>query len=386
VLADAVRICRPIVALAGVPAVILVMYGCNHDTETKQDDVTDGHHESSYETMSFSGKVHPLRDADSSHASLTLNRRFGGPDEFGLITDLRVAGNFLIVVDNFLAPHVALINRSTGAVDARGGSHGGGPGEFRQPVLGGVTPTELPAIWINDFKNLRLTQFDVGSQTEPVVQEISLHDAGASIEQTTWLQGRLVANGLFPDYTLLVMDSTGNPLRRIRADPPFVHKDGLPVGARQLNRNFIAVSPSRERLVLAYQWANRLDFFDSQLNRYGSVTGPRTTTGSGMDNARDLALTPDSKVAYWMVDATNRYIYALFCGCRRDEDEMPSRLHVYRWNGDFVAEIALGQSVLAIAVAPDDSLLYASTMEPYPAVGEWVLPANLRKNRNSVYR
>jgi hypothetical protein len=147
-----------------------------------------------------------------------------------------------------------------------------------------------------------------------------------------------------------------------------------PNGRRLLNRNFMADQPGGGRFVLAYQFGNRVEFYTGAGERYGQVSGPRETEPRfGLAKGR-LRWEDGNEMAYSGAYATERYVYALFCGCRLGEDVPPSRVHVFRWNGDFVGEVTLDRPVLEIAVSPDDATLYAGIEEPYPGVGEWKLP------------
>lgn len=203
-----------------------------------------------------------------------------------------------------------------------------------------------------------------------------------SVESPVWMQDGIVANGLFPDFTLIALRSTRDEPRLLAGSPPFTpRRIAHATGRRLLNRNFLASDPQRKRLALSYQYEPRIDFFTSDGAQYGSVTGPRSTRPRWRVESDRFFWDDSNEMAYWRIDATDRYVYTLFCGCQDRENRMPSLLHVYRWNGDFVAEIALDREVTSFAVAPDDTLLYASVRDPYPAVGEWRLPERLRAAR-----
>ncbi|HEX7051317.1 MAG TPA: hypothetical protein VF188_14015 [Longimicrobiales bacterium] len=80
-------------------------------------------------------------------------------------------------------------------------------------------------------------------------------------------------------------------------------------------------------------------------------------------------------MAYVAVDASDTYIYALFCGACSREDRLPNVVHVFTWDGVFVGELELDRRVKTIAVAPDDSLLFGAVEEPVPQVGIWEIPS-----------
>ena len=144
-------------------------------------------------------------------------------------------------------------------------------------------------------------------------------------------------------------------------------------GRRLLNRNFMAANPGDGRFVLAYQFRSRLDFFTPDGERYGTISGPRATRPSfGLRNGR-FAWNDDNEMAFQGVAASRHYVYALFCGCSIEEQRTSSVVQVFRWNGDFVAELQLDRPVLEIAV-DEDKTLYGAAEEPYPGIAEWALP------------
>ena len=94
------------------------------------------------------------------------------------------------------------------------------------------------------------------------------------------------------------------------------------------------------------------------------------------------------------VAVTERFVYVAYCdncpeGSRQPrpggknwwERGEPHLVQAYTWDGQFVGEVNLDRRITAIAVAPSDSLLYASVEDPYPMIGEWVLPASFRAKR-----
>lgn len=330
----------------------------------------------------FSGRVPRLAPDAAPADTLALGRLFGDSLAFASISGIQPVGGQLFVTDRLMSKHLALIDLGTGTVRARIGGDGEGPGEFRDPGAFMVESTSPPRAWVYDFQNRRLSLLAATPAGELSIERSRPFNVGESIEQPLRLGDRYVANGLFPDYTLLVLDSAAAPVRRIEAEQPFPART-MPhvIGRRLLNRSYLTGDPAGQRLALAYQWASRIDFFSPDGGRLGSVGGPRTTTARYRVGSGDRFFwDPQGQMAYTGIQSTGRYVYAMFCGCREadDPDQRSQRLHVFRWNGDFVTEIQLDRRVTAFAVSPDDAFLYASVTEPHPAVGEWRLPAALQ--------
>jgi TolB-like 6-blade propeller-like len=328
------------------------------------------------EAAAFSGRVPRLGPGEQPRDTLRVVRLLGDSLAFASVAAIERVGERLLVADAMMSRHLALVDLATGAVGARAGGHGQGPGEFQDPasfIIESETPLRALAY---DFQNRRMSRVTATAAGGLEVGESTRMDLGESLERPVRVGTRLVANGLFPDYTLLVMDPAGRPLQRIAADPPFPARTVPNVVARRLlNRSYLDAAPSGGRLALAYQWASRIDVFNGDGRRVGSIRGPRATAAKYRIQDNRFFWDPRGEMAYTAVRTTDRFVYALFCGCREadDPDQRSRRLHVFRWNGDFVAEVQLDRRVTAFTVAGDDSVLYAFVTEPYPAVGEWRL-------------
>jgi hypothetical protein len=337
--------------------------------------------ETAVNTGDFQGRVPRLSSVAQPADILQVNRVLGDSIAFGAISGIQPVGPRLFVTDRLMSKHLALIDLQTGAVQGRAGRHGEGPSEFRDPGAFIVESVSPPRSWVYDFQNRRLSLLAASSDGDLVVEKSREFNVGESIEQPLRIGERFIANGLFNDYTLLVLDSAARPVQRIAADQPFPART-MPhaVGRRLLNRSYLTAHPDGDRLALAYQWASRIDFFSADGRRLGSVEGPRPTSAKYTVSDDRFFWDPKGQMAYTGIYATRRYVYAMFCGCREadDRDQRSQRVHVFRWNGNFVSEIQLDRRVTAFAVSPDDAFLYASITEPHPAVGEWELPAVLR--------
>lgn len=381
---------RPNQSLVSIVAVAVALCACDDQRQQARptiDGVPVSHAETVGTAGSFTGRVPRLGSGTEPADTLVLNRLFGDSVAFASISSIQPIGQQLLVTDRLMSKHLALIDLHTGSVLARAGSHGQGPNEFRDPGAFIVESVSPPRAWVYDFQNRRLSLLSADTRRGLMIEESRPFNAGVSIEQPFRIGDTYIANGLFPDYTLLVVDSTGNPMRRIVADQPFPART-MPhaIGRRLLNRSYLTAHPDGQRLALAYQWASRIDFFTTDGRHLGSVQGPRTTAAKYRISSDDRFLwDPQGQMAYTGIQATDRYVYAMFCGCREadDRDQRSQRVHVFRWNGDFVSEIQLDRRVTAFAVSPDDAVLYGSITEPHPAVGEWRLPASLRTTRGS---
>lgn len=326
----------------------------------------------------FSGRVPSLSSADMPRETLRMGRQFGDSTSFGLVSGIQPVGQYLVLTDRLMSQHIAVVDRETGAITARFGRHGKGPKEFLDPSWVLADPESPGRVWIYDFQNRRFTRVRLNASPDSTFGELFPIRAGQALERPVITDRHVISNGLFADYSLLMMDAAGKPLSRLVANPPFSTTEIENwTGRRLLNRSFLAVNPSRTRLALAYQWKSRIDFFDINGARLGSIAGPRQTTAKYRVQNDRFFWDPEGEMAYTAIRATERYVYAAFCGCpeMKGEEQVPDRLHIFRWNGDFVAEVGLDRKIFEFNVTEDDQVLYASVSEPYPFVGEWRMPA-----------
>lgn len=328
----------------------------------------------------FSGRVPRLSPRDQPRDTLRMGRSFGDSTSFALINAVEVVGRRLVVADQRMTKHIAVIDRESGRIEAHVGGHGKGPREFLNPNWFRVESESPARVWAYDFQNRRETLLKLDEPEASIVGDVRRLEAGQALDRPIRAQGRILSSGLFVDYTLLQMDTLGKPLARLVSDPPFKERH-MPVraGRRILNRGFLDADPAGRRLAMAYQWTSRIDFFTADGTRLGSVQGPRPTTPRYRHRDNLFFYDEAAEMAYTSLRATDRYVYALFCGTdgKTKAPQLGNRVHVFRWNGDFVAELQLDQPVLEFAVSDDDRTLYASTVDPYPVVGEWRLPAEL---------
>jgi hypothetical protein len=335
----------------------------------------------------FSGRVPSLSPREQPRDTLRMGRSFGDSTSFALINAVEVVGGRLVVADQQMSKHIVVIDRESCRIEASVGGHGRGPREFLNPSWFRVESVSPARVWAYDFQNRRETLLRLDEPEASMVGDVRRLEAGQALERPIRAGGRILSSGLFVDYTLLQMDTLGKPLARLVSDPPFKERH-MPVraGRRILNRGFLDADPAGRRLAMAYQWTSRIDFFTADGTRLGSVQGPRRTTPRYRHRDNLFFYDKAAEMAYVSLRATDRYVYALFCGidAKQNVPQLGNRVHVFRWNGDFVAELQLDQPVVEFAVSGDDRTLYATTVDPYPVVGEWRLPAELAAGASSA--
>jgi hypothetical protein len=197
----------------------------------------------------------------------------------------------------------------------------------------------------------------------------------ASLESPVPVQGGFISNGLFDDYSLMLMDANGKPIREISARPPFSKREVDHLnGRRMLNRNFLVQNPSDSQIALVYQFSNRVDLFTREGVGLGTIVTPRKPKLRYDYGSVKFYWRPGNEMGYSSAAGTTRYIYAVYCGCLMGEVNPPAMVHVFTWDGAFVGELQLDRPIAQIAVSGNDSLLFGGSPGPEPKVVEWKLP------------
>jgi hypothetical protein len=315
--------------------------------------------------------------------NLAISQILGDTLTFGAVGLMIVSGDQVIVLDPYISPHVAVMDLADpNRPIRRYAPHGDGPGEVRYPSWAFIPDHAPDTLWIYDRRTRGLLSYSLSDkrtrQPSPVVRIGSTYPAS----QPLFRPGGIVTNGLFPDRHLLRTDSSGAPIEWVRIGPK-VAQEVMPDpwGRARLNYNRMAVDPGHQRFALAFQAENRIDIFDIDGTYRHSVAGPLSVSTryalAAAGNRHVLRWSESNELAYVSVAASNCHIYALFCGACRQEGRLPSIVHQWTWDGDFVGQIILDREVQNIAVAPNDRMLLGALDYPIPAVGLWHIHAGV---------
>lgn len=317
----------------------------------------------------------PLSASDAPSDTLRAVRFLGDSLQMQAISQLAIVGEEIVVADQFSSPHLAIVAAGNGRVETRLGKQGRGAGELIAPVWFAADLKDRASLWVYDFTVRRFSRIH-RDQTGWVEGKTSVSfRPDVPLLNPVWTDAGIASNGVFADYILMLMDSAGKPTRRLSFDSPFTtavmpHNNGL----RMLNRTYLAHDPAVQRFALVYQWTNRLDFFTGTGEVIGTVVAPRPVKPIFDYDDKKFYWREGSEMAYIGAAGTERYVYALFCGCKNGSKAPPSRLHVFKWNGDFVGEIVLDREISTFDVTEDDTKVIGGTAGPDARLVEWILP------------
>jgi hypothetical protein len=309
--------------------------------------------------------------------TLRASRAFGDSLIFARITAIAEVGAAVVVADAQSSPHITVFDRATGRLMATWGRQGQGPGEMIHPSAIRVDPRDAGLVWVYDFNLRRFVPIRTTPGRPVRPERVMALPRGGSLLEPLLVDGGILSNGLFAEFSLLMLDSVGTPQGTIDLTPPFRPPAVTHYTARRLlNASSLTGDPSRRaRLAMAYMFSSELELVDLATGVHTKVIGPRRTRPSFQFNAANngaFMWNDDNQTAYLSVAASPTFVVGLFCG-RRDNDQpagCADRLHFYRWSGEFAREVVLERHSQVIALSRDGTVLYAASNEPYPAV--WI--------------
>ncbi|MHB2032545.1 MAG: hypothetical protein ACYCVE_04110 [Gemmatimonadaceae bacterium] len=307
-------------------------------------------------------------DAQGAHKSAESQTfdtlRMERPAYLGVVetvTGISAVGDGIVVLDRDASPHLLWIDAKSGRVLSKMGADGTLPGELASPACLQPVPGAADRVFVTDMERRLLLEIALRPRSSRIAESYSWESLIARC--AVRFDSLLLLEAAFPDRAFYHANTaTGKLDPRALAPPP------LP-GEVPYNAKVVALDPTRARLAAAYEFANVIEAFDGHGKRRWSVHGP-----VHIDERVDIA--------YLAVTATERYIYAGFCGCdptRANREVAATELHVFTWDGRLVARIPVDSGLNAFAVAGDDSVLYASYgADRANRLGVWLLPAALR--------
>jgi len=317
--------------------------------------------------------------AETFSIGVEPSRSFGGPDTWGYIADLFVLGDSLFVYDLYGPPAITVLDRRTGSVIGALGRAGSGPGEYRDVTDVFRAEEGSGRFWVYDVAARRLSLYEPAGLGGARLRETRPIARPGWPEGVRLDHGGLIMGGTFPGSSpVLETDSTGRLVRqRMGTYPASARTENAPP-VLMINRPNVAFHPSLRKLALAYMYQSVLQIYDRDTRQVARIPGPEPL--DSLTDAQILNLNP-TLVAYSVVRATSRFVYAMFCGCDfapRHPEKAGTRLHVVSWDGTTVALVPVHPPAILFAVSADDRFLYTVQDDPYPHVVEIRLPPEIR--------
>lgn len=321
--------------------------------------------------------ANPVPTGDGGKAVVSVSRTLHGDvllqsDALALPMALAVAGDRLILADDYADRHVRVIRRSDGTIERSFGTTGRGPREFENIFsIDVINPSG--ELLFHDPTLQRITRVDLNGDFHGdrwVSDRTYKLNANATLLATMWSPKGLVGVGsmeggrlahLSPEGRLLSV-SGGTPVRPSEARRAVWHR------AMQTR---LKPRPDRERWAVVSRFADRVEIYDAD--------GALTALGDRLYrfDPQDLVQEDPEAVRFGYIDVatTESRIYALFSGRTRGEGEANygDRIHVFDWDGHLLDVWQLDSRLISLAVTPDSEELYGVRHAPMPAVVHYSL-------------
>jgi hypothetical protein len=298
-------------------------------------------------------------------------------EQFGRISSIHLLdSNWLLVTDVFADSLLAIVDLSENRVVTRFGRRGSGPGEFMDPRWVTRNPADS-TLWIYDYQLRRFAELTYAGSTWRHASRFTMA-APVAPTQPVWAPEGLVTNGYFSDHMLLSLNSTGKPTAWLDLTgpiPPVRHSASVRM---RLNRTHMARHPVLPQIAIAYQSENRLNIVDLANRTVLNTKGPKDIVAR-FTLSQVPGLGPRFKwqsgyeQAYVAVTASDRRIYALFCGSCMERRELPRTVHVFDWSGSHRAEYIFPAGLTAVSVSPNGRLLVGASEDVAPRLYAWMI-------------
>lgn len=298
----------------------------------------------------------------------------------GAPTALAVAGPYLLVLDEYADSAITVLRLADGGVVRRYGPKGEGPGEFRAPWR--VEPAVGPGhpFWVYDLQLSRWTRFRA-DQPADSFRVVTLAEP-MPLTAPMWLGDTIAFS---PGYfvrsgRMAVTDAEGRLVRMAGETPPGVAAEPIQM-RQQAYQSTASAQPGLGRIVLANRHADRLEIYDLAGAQVAVATGPERFTPrycvARHARVPVFAATEEMRLGYVDVASTPERIYALYSGRRMLSGPAAAfgdRVHVFDWSGVLRDSVRLSEDVIGLAVDSAGRTLYATRIDPEPAVLAFDLP------------
>jgi hypothetical protein len=285
---------------------------------------------------------------------------------------VEVAGDRLIVTDDYADHHVRVLRRSDGAVERSFGPTGRGPREF-ETIFSVDVVDPSGELLIHDPTLQRVTRVDLARDFDGgrwVSDRTFRLNANAVLIATMWTPDGLIGLGATPSGRLAHLSPEGRLLRLTGELPVDPKEAGGRVWSRAMQAR-LKPHPDRTRWAVVSRYADRLEIYDAGGQLMALGDRPYDFGPQDLREEDPMAV----RFGYIDVATTDARIYALFSGRVRGEGKanLGDRIHVFDWDGRLVDVWEVDDRLISVAVTPDGDELYGVRHEPLPAVVHYTL-------------
>lgn len=267
-----------------------------------------------------------------------------------------VRGNFLLVSDLRVSPHIYVIDRESRSVYARLGPHGGGGQAISSAnCLQPSSRSPLHFFFADSDSGQMIEAAIDGRSNSRILSRVEIPELKPGCAFP--LGEQIVVNAQFPDR--LFYRVKNNVLDRDSII-------GMPPAPQRVRENYAVLSlrPDGRAVALAFYRFGRIVIFPESLR---DIVTTDVVPFSGATLAE----------AFATVTSTNTSVFAVWTGGRRgpgEQTDSSSVLYEFDWDGKFKSARLLDQPVRLAAISGDGRTLYGLFLRDRKVVlGEWVI-------------
>ncbi len=307
---------------------------------------------------------------------------FNSSDSLGFPFSLAVGDDQLFVEDasSVTSRNLLIFDRTTGDFLLSAVNQGEGPLEMNGLRSLDFKPNQDSG-WIYDSSQRKIQFFEKNSLTNRMIR---LEEAGFIFGAVMIEGGSIAAVGMHESGRLAIYSPSGEFVKFQGPDPPGDPEIPNPV-RNHAYQSWLATNSSGNRIVSATWYSDQIEIFGSQgllhLVRGPGFHEPKYSVHGDNEGNSWPRLENDTIIGYLSVDATDKYIFALYCGKTMGWSRNTGtgtawgyQIIVFDWNGTPRALIQIEDGALQIGVSGDGQDLYAIYHRPTPLILHYELP------------
>jgi hypothetical protein len=235
-------------------------------------------------------------------------------------------------------------------------------GEAMNGFTGGVYNNET--FWFHDISLSRIvTATPAGNfSSDPVkLNQFTLSNFyhTVQIKDATILYGEGATHAKYKIQELNLINNNETNLfdvyNRIPASIPYY-------AWKNAHEAFLYSKPTKDKLVLAYQFTDKVEILDLKTNKSRMISGPLSVEPNftpRVREGRDEAVIDDDAIVTFINGCmTDKFIYLLYSGNLRPASNSANYIFVYDWNGNPIEKINCKKEISAFVVSADDKDIY----------------------------
>ena len=128
---------------------------------------------------------------------------------------------------------------------------------------------------------------------------------------------------------------------------------------------YVNVNHQTKDIALAYRYTDVVEFYDSTGRLKYAIQGPDNVDIVFNPKGEVMGKTPETRKAFVNSYATENYLYLLYSGCKRTDENWSygSRIFVYSWDGKPQKCYTLDRPVYTFAVDEENQVIYSYSIQ-----------------------